>query len=90
MEECQSCRVVMAYAVWLLNDKTCYKCQFIKKVTPKLYEELKGEFSRMDCRKALMEADGSFEKAKEWLRKMDTSARLITRGRDDLNGRADT
>ncbi|QOV08409.1 putative translation elongation factor [Bacillus phage Kirov] len=90
MEECKFCETPMSYILHTLNDGLCYACKFQKRSAQRLYEELKGEFSRLDCRKALMRSDGEFEKAKEWLRNMDTSGRLITRGRDDLNGRTDT
>ncbi|UUV46598.1 translation elongation factor Ts [Bacillus phage vB_BanS-Thrax3] len=81
MEECKVCEREMSLVIWTLNDGLCHRCKQQKQSVLRLYEELNGEFSRLDCRKALMESDGSFEKAKEWLRNMDTSARFITRGR---------
>lgn len=86
MEECKSCGTHMALVIWLLNNKTCYRCQYIKETALWLHKELKGQYSRLDCRKALMKSDCDVEKAKEWLKNMDTSGRLITRGRKDLNG----
>jgi len=85
-ENCKFCETPMNYILHTLNDGLCYACKFQKRSAQRLYEELNGEFSRLDCRKALMMSNGQFEKAKEYLRNMDTSARLITRGRNDLNG----